>query len=143
MNFLKSLFAAFLVCLIPATALGQDYPQVEIAVSEISGFMQSSKAEYKDWYLFIAKVDQATTIEDGKQFIASGTKVEMMLPKSSCAEQVKVALASGSDMQLQIKSVVKTFAMQTPDDPLHEFFLKMEPVVTPLLSQAECILVKK
>lgn len=119
--------------------------QLVLHLQQVSTLIQSSKIQYKDWYLFVAKVDSARiALADGasagqlEELIPSGQTVEIMLHKDNCYEEIQAAFVTGS-ANVVMTYVKQAYFIATPDDPHHDFFLKVEPLVTADRDRAECI----
>mgnify|MGYP001169456169 CR=1 FL=1 len=115
-------------------------------LSNVSALIQSSKAKYKDWYLFIATVQEVIDFDDdgpgAKRSPIQGKTVEFLLPRHSCFQEVSIALTWDKSYSLKISKVKETFFKETLDDPYHDYFIKLDAVVDEDVVQAECFLRK-
>ncbi len=118
--------------------------EVFLAFKKIDSLITSSKAKYKDDFLFIGKVEKAVVSDkDGsseselRELAPKNTMLELLISKEDfCYELVQLAFAT--QRKFEIRKAIVGFFKATPDSPLHDNFLKAKAFKDDGLSQVSC-----
>lgn len=122
-----------------------DEKEIVLEFKSIKSIMQSSLKKYDGWFLFIGEIQNLQIIDESEtksSEIPKGNLIEVLTPISSCRKEIFAAFTNSGKTTLRISNVVETMMIPTPDDPSHDYFLKVEPILNEERNKAECRLIK-
>jgi hypothetical protein len=132
-------FVRAIVFIIVGAFYNVEASTINVDLSKVHSLIKSSKKGYEKSYLFIGTINSLIETSDNIQveMIEPGKKVEFLVDRSICYDEILLALQADKAFSLKISNLKKIY-FKLVDKEDYSAFLKTEVFKTDSLTSAGC-----